>query len=417
MRNAISINPFSGDELRLVLANNSQSMQREIERLSDDQLLSNSKDYLVEYIIQSFVMSRLEIGEEIPDRREQSHCKISKRLDRFDRAFYGHDTVEVDGVRVRFAYPFEGDYKLFTYRASTFSLSGYPSIEISDSFVILTNEYQVSGGYRLPDAEEIARSFSGMIAEIRRGAEYLNKDIDSHNASLPDLARRKIEERQDIAMKYVALQKSLEIPIVKTEGGKQLIPVKRKKLVLANNGGKYVGWHISDVAYLEILQLIKACYSTCERTPGTYASLPEEALRDLALAPLNMVYEGRATGETFRNKGKTDICIEEANRAAFVAECKIWNGPKKLLSACDQLLGYLTWRDVKTALIVFSKRRDFKKVVESARMAMEEYPSFRRCETVDQNEYEYTLATSKKPGEFIKMRLMLFDIHCEEDNV
>ena len=81
----------------------------------------------------------------------------------------------------------------------------------------------------------------------------------------------------------------------------------------------------------------------------------EEELRDIVLANLNSVYEGDATGEQFRKKGKTDICIEDSNRAAFVAECKIWRGEENLTAAVDQLLGYLTWRDCKTALIVFNK--------------------------------------------------------------
>jgi len=49
------------------------------------------------------------------------------------------------------------------------------------------------------------------------------------------------------------------------------------------------------------------------------------------------------------------ITIEFNDRAAFVAECKIWRGAGELSKAVDQLLGYLTWRDRKTALVVFNK--------------------------------------------------------------
>ena len=37
--------------------------------------------------------------------------------------------------------------------------------------------------------------------------------------------------------------------------------------------------------------------------------------------------------DRFRKKGKTDIRIEFENRAAFVAECKLWKGEKKILEA------------------------------------------------------------------------------------
>ena len=92
-------------------------------------------------------------------------------------------------------------------------------------------------------------------------------------------------------------------------------------------------------------------------------ALDEEALRNLVLVSLNCQYEGRATGETFRNKGKTDINIKEKNRAAFVAECKIWKGRKNFTAAIEQLLRYLTWRDSKTALLIFSRNGDFKGVL------------------------------------------------------
>ena len=43
------------------------------------------------------------------------------------------------------------------------------------------------------------------------------------------------------------------------------------------------------------------------------------------------IFDGRAVGEAFRHKGKTDICVEHENRAAFVAECKMWTGANSWL--------------------------------------------------------------------------------------
>lgn len=70
---------------------------------------------------------------------------------------------------------------------------------------------------------------------------------------------------------------------------------------------------------------------------------------------MNGHYQGGASGETFRRAGKTDIRIEDQDRAAFVAECKIWRGAKELTEAVDQLLRYLTWRDCKAAIVIFNK--------------------------------------------------------------
>ena len=111
---------------------------------------------------------------------------------------------------------------------------------------------------------------------------------------------------------------------------------------------------ITDETYGHILQFIRHQGRTFERTPSTYAVHGEEDLRNIILAQLNGHFHGDAVGEAFRRKGKTDICIEQDNRAAFVGECKLWTGAAGLTAAMDQLLGYLTWRDSKAALIMFT---------------------------------------------------------------
>lgn len=86
---------------------------------------------------------------------------------------------------------------------------------------------------------------------------------------------------------------------------------------------------------------------TFETSPSTFAVHDEEGLRNVIVASLNGHFPGEATSETFRKKGKTDIHIEDKDRAAFVGECTLWYGEKQLQKKVSQLLGYLTWRDWK----------------------------------------------------------------------
>ncbi len=88
------------------------------------------------------------------------------------------------------------------------------------------------------------------------------------------------------------------------------------------------------------------------------AHLDEEKIRDLLLVFLNAQYEGDAAGEVFNAAGKTDILIRVGDRNVFIAECKIWKGPKTIRDALGQLLSYLTWRDTKAALLVFIRIGD-----------------------------------------------------------
>ncbi len=96
------------------------------------------------------------------------------------------------------------------------------------------------------------------------------------------------------------------------------------------------------------LKIMQDMALVMERSPEAFKSMDEEALRQHFLVQLNAQFEGKATGETFNMGGKTDILLREADRNAFIAECKFWKGPKGFGEAIDQLLGYASWRDSKT---------------------------------------------------------------------
>lgn len=138
----------------------------------------------------------------------------------------------------------------------------------------------------------------------------------------------------------------------------------------------------------------------------------EEDLRNTLLAALNATYKGDATGETFRNAGKTDINIERENRAAFVAECKMWTGPKAVAEAVYQLDSYLTWRDCKTALIFFVRIKDFLGILEKAENALNDIAEMRNVNKIDKNIFDCQFLSKSNPGQLIKIRVMLFNLYA-----
>jgi hypothetical protein len=109
----------------------------------------------------------------------------------------------------------------------------------------------------------------------------------------------------------------------------------------------------------------------------TASKLKEEELRDLLLFVLNANYGGLARGEVFNSIGKTDILLQYRDRNAFIAECKIWRGPKQFTAAIDQLLGYVAWRDTKGALILFIKTGDATRIIDTAAQLMRKHRAFR----------------------------------------
>ena len=108
----------------------------------------------------------------------------------------------------------------------------------------------------------------------------------------------------------------------------------------------------------------------------TFAEMEEEDLRTHFLVQLNGHYQGQATGETFNSNGKTDILIRNDNQNVFIAECKFWKGQKVYLATIDQLLGYVTYRDTKTAIFVFVKNIDFTNICEKIKSATEQHENF-----------------------------------------
>jgi hypothetical protein len=74
----------------------------------------------------------------------------------------------------------------------------------------------------------------------------------------------------------------------------------------------------------------------------------------------------------------TCILLPYRDRNAFIAECKIWDGPKKFADAIDQLLGrYVAWRDTKGALILFIKRGDATRIIDAAAGLMRAHRAYR----------------------------------------
>jgi hypothetical protein len=115
-----------------------------------------------------------------------------------------------------------------------------------------------------------------------------------------------------------------------------------------------------------------------ERSPKVFSKAHEETIRDHYLVQLNGQYEGSATGETFNSEGKSDILVRDGSANLFIAECKVWHGERKFIDAIDQLFRYVTWRDTKTAIIVFNRNQDSTGVVQTIKTAIEGHASYKR---------------------------------------
>jgi len=166
-----------------------------------------------------------------------------------------------------------------------------------------------------------------------------------------------------------------------------MIPLERRSILFKSLGGNLSGGkpeytlseEIADAVIEQIIHFGSSLEGLTE-TSHKLAESGETTFRDLILSYLGFAYPGGGTGETFRGSGKADIVLNWKNRTAFIAECKIWDGPSRFTKAIDQLLGrYTVWRDARVALIVFIRdRRDITSIIESAAERIESHSRFLR---------------------------------------
>lgn len=406
--------PFSDIDLGMILSSNKQKMAAKVDSLKNEEIMANDLEILASNLYEEFRIEPVEIMDEEFSKRHIGQAKIKKRTDPFLQDFYGKEYTEVDGIVMIFYFPFTGEEDLFKCHASTFLLSGYPDISINQGFISLRYEYSLNEMQSENAKDNALNRLEHDIKDIRKGISYANKDVESYNASLQKQALHFLEDKKKKVESFFSVANMFEVPVKKSAYTETHVPLQRKIVPIAHEYKKEDVYSISDTNYADILATIKHMGSTYERTPGSYAAMKEEDLRNTLLAALNGTYLGGAVGEAFRNNGKTDICIEEKNRAAFVAECKMWTGQKGIADALKQLDSYLTWRDCKTALIYFVRRKDFLAVLQIAEETLRAIPEMRQVQAMDKNEFKCYMVSTQNPGQQIQVRVMFFNMYAKE---
>jgi len=172
---------------------------------------------------------------------------------------------------------------------------------------------------------------------------------------------------------------------------------------------------LAEDVYENILSIIENMSFVMERSPSVFSRMPEEVLRDHYLVQLNGQYDS-ATGETFNAAGKTDILVKDGTANIFIAECKIWRGAKTITEALDQLLCYLTWRDTKAALLVFSRNKDFTNMLQSMWETVESHGQLKRGpSTESETRRRYIFARADDANREIILTVMAFPIPAKDE--
>ena len=367
---------FSDIDARAYFDSIYSKIKSEIECLSDSDILSQDLPDLANYFVDKYILVPITVFE-TNIQRDLYETKVKKR-NPFRGHLYENDYFEVDGVRVTFTIPFDGNPDLFFVKPSNFMLSTFsasdfiaPKDDNCGSFTLsleFTKEELLEKG-EAAMLDFLQKRFENRFSDYREMISYVNKDVESYNNGLRSIVIKLLEKRRGRADSLSAISKALQISLTTSTNAPNIKPIELKRVVrklpvMPKASPLTPDTCISDFDYDNINNIIMMSCVSMEKTARTFTIFKEEELRDILLANLNSHYKANATGETFRKGGKTDILIEFENNAAFIGECKIWHGEKKLDDAVHQVVSYSTWRDVKISVIIFNKEnKSFKDVL------------------------------------------------------
>lgn len=340
-------------------------------------VLNTPFDELVKYFEERYKMNAPRL------KKEEIHLldtpKEINTRERVKDRFFDDEYINVNRSYISFTVcvPFEGDASLFNLRPTSyqFNLSRRMNASIDGNEIRLSYQEEPRGEAGLE------KLYEEDIRMIETNLQRLNTDTESFNGELPSLIRQKLNERKQKAETNQSIIQSFKIPI-KKRGDIPMtyaIPeIRRKPNIVEKPTKTFIPEPTLTIEeYENILIIIKDMALAMEWSPKTFASLTEEEIRNFFVILLNGHYQGNATGETFNGNGKTDILIRHKNANAFIAECKFWKGQKKLIETIDQLLGYVTWRDTKTSIILFNKQTDLSSVLIKVNETIRRHNNFK----------------------------------------
>lgn len=322
------------------------------------------------------------------------------------------DGAKAQGTQLDIAIPYTGDPLLWQLHPSRFSVSLYPELEVRDDVIV----FPVVFPDDLADAVRLKSEIDDAVGSLSSAVQNIRRDVEGHNSTAEQRIRSALQAKRKLADSATGAVTSLGIPMKRRDKPPTFtIPTKRRPSPVSRPKVPAQPYKpdpaLEEAEYQHILKIMRAMSLVIERNPAAFSSLNEEAIRTHFLFQLNGHYEGGATGETFNGSGKTDILIRVGDKNVFIAECKFWRGPKAFKDAVDQLMGYLSWRDSKCALLIFNKTKNSSDVRQKMHEAMEGQPEHRRTVHHDPDgDSRYIFVKKTDPGKEIILTTQLYDV-------
>ena len=401
--------------------NHKKNLTLEIPGYNGNQLLNTSTDDLCNYFVKKYSFDIPVLRKnDIETEQKETQVDISQDQMRYvtdrSRPYY------IPGTEINIYVPFEGDPFLFEVKPSSRTLSPPRAIiDAKNNQLILK-----FCGIDLNSAG-ISSQFERRIKEIEDYLLWMQEDIGNFNSQLPSIVCGEIERRKAKLLNDQNIVAELGFPIKQRSDSNTTYaaPQVRRKIQHVPPNASVATYKpepaLSKDNYDHVLEVLENMTLVMERSPNAFSSpkLKEEDLRAHFLVQLNGHFEGNATGETFNYSGKTDILIRVDGKNIFIGECKFWSGAKKFSETIDQLLGYSSWRDTKTAILIFNRKKDFSKVLETIPPTVEAHPNFKRTfDKRSETSFQYIFGHKDDHNRELLITVLAFDVpilKCQAD--
>lgn len=370
----ITINSFGEIDSFQFEKINTKKIIEEIEGKSKEYILGVDENEYKNYLVESYSLTPLKVDLE--------NETIDKPVLTKEEIVHRGRLIEIEVYDFTISYSFTGSPEVFRIKPPRWAMT---AAEIS----VNGQSRTVSFSFRLHEKnpEKFKRAKDDISRRAFANLDNANDFVESWNNQLSDIILQTIKKQKKKFKEENDFFAAINVKVNKETQSVFSAPTVKKKIIPQPkvSGKKEFSSEpmMSKEMYDDVLKVIYDLGKSMEKKPSTYQNKDEEGLRDQILLVLETRYEGTtASGETFNRGGKTDIILKyaEDNSNLFVAECKFWNGTSEFNKAIFQLFDrYLTWRDSKTALILFVQNKDFSSVLDTIQTDIGKHPYFKRA--------------------------------------
>lgn len=381
--------------------NKAIEIKNTIDAQDEEYILKTNTDELADFFLQDYTLSEINVNSS----EENMYEKTSKPTVDHSQVIY---TIGIPIVLN------EDTEKTISHRADTY-LSGF-SFKLQDNY--FTTEIKVSINNKNANRQtEIA------LDNIKKTIDYKNNSVRKGNQNFRTEIIDHIERVKENYKKINELTESIgeNIPIRLRVKKNSLQPInlkikKKIRIIKPEQESNLQPYLESDVINA-VIDLIKNQGRQFEISRVTYSKLLEPDLRNIILGMLNAIFEGEATGESFVGEGKTDILLKlNIEGGILSAECKNWSGEIGYQKGIDQHFGYLTWSQDYMIQITFSKNAGFTDVINNAKKASKEHPTYIDGSLRDIDR-QYFITKHSFPDDskkHVEIHHLLFDLHSKK---